>query len=296
MEGVIQICNKYNINVSIDSKPCWGIGIGDLLFLILAIKNNIIELPVYFNVCGFITTSISIINPLNALEFRIQLLKTLMDINKLDFNSIKFIIPPSPEQSSIQHFFQFNKLTDLHLACNPYNHSIKKPYIVFHTKIRMSNSYDYVSLKQVINTFGQSFCTNYTIVIIGEREPPNTVESKIHNMQSCYTELIQLKNSNTVIDLTSVNFDLLDINAYMKDISLITNADINISFGGGGSACAAIVFGRAIIHFDKLFRMTGIVFDQTILENHSICIYEDYTNMIEYIWALYGNKSILLKS
>ena len=43
--------------------------------------------------------------------------------------------------------------------------------------------------------------------------------------------------------------------------------------------------------FRILFRLSGIVFDQTVLENHNTAIYEDYNKMIEYIWARYGNRS-----
>ena len=81
---------------------------------------------------------------------------------------------------------------------------------------------------------------------------PNNSESKAHNITTIYEELLELKNNNEIIDLTSENiYDNLNFDNYIKDMAIIHNAKTNILVGHGGQFCNSIIFGNDLICYSK---------------------------------------------
>jgi hypothetical protein len=293
MDRAIKLCQQYGFNVIDMHVPCLPLGIGDLLFLLLAIRESLINTPVSLNMNILINSqqNMYFANPISSLEFRLQLLQMLMKKNNISQSDIVFNIcsNPPPHPLSNINYFDYTRLNNIHLEFDKKLVDIPKPYIVFHTKIRMDHSYDYAALMSTISVFCDSFCTNYTIVLLGEKNMPNTIEAKHHNMISCYNELSKLKKNNTVIDLATETFDIPDINQYTHDISIISEADTNILFGGGGAACSSLVFGKALIHFCIEY-LTNYPFNKISLRRNHSELYADCNQQINYIWARYGNR------
>jgi hypothetical protein len=91
MEKVIELCQKYNINI-IQNNYLYGCatGIGDILFRILCMKNNQITKNFYINLHYF-TQPYYMSEPINQLEFRIKLIHDLLKSNNIPFEKVIFI-------------------------------------------------------------------------------------------------------------------------------------------------------------------------------------------------------------
>ena len=115
----------------------------------------------------------------------------------------------------------------------------KSPYIVIHTKVR--NDYDHYQenvfnlLMKWLRENREKLLSKYQVVILGEREIENNVESRIHNIRSIYKPLIESLGRERVLDLTenqlysNGNIEILE-----RDIQIMNKADLNLFFGIGG--------------------------------------------------------------
>lgn len=138
---------------------------------------------------------------------------------------------------SIQKYFNLN-LDPEHLNCE---------YIVFHTKCRIDTD-----LTAYFNEYKikiKSFMTNYKakckIVLLGERIIEPNTETKIHQIDSLYDELVRLKSNNDVLDLTTETLsNTPDCVLFENDIKIIRNAKSNIGFGFGGNLVMVSAFAK----------------------------------------------------
>jgi hypothetical protein len=285
---MVKLCNKYGFRVVYGIVNEYVTGIGDILYSILGIKHNIIKAPIHFSLTMFLRTHKNdyYINPLNALEFRLQLISDLLDANQIPRTSVLFSM--SNRYRLIEPTIH-NKLDILNLKIpsNPlFKMPIAQPYIIIHTKMRHhSGASNYVPLINAIKLFASNFKTDYTIVLLGEKEMFKTNEVALLNIQTCYNELLPLADTNTLIDLTTQCFDLLDYKQYMNDIHIITNAVANISFGGGGSFCSAMIFGSCTYAHQNI-----VEYKPAALAAHDCHIYKEIEPMIADICVRFGNK------
>jgi hypothetical protein len=252
MEDIYKLCNKYDIIPVEDNITCLhAMGIGDILFAFILHNNNLIKTNLYFNIKYFRESSFYYINQLNALEFRLKLIKKIITDNIFDTNIYKFLLSDNTIYTQPTQYLQFIKTfklnlntSHIHLSENILSYLNDNKYIIFHTKCRFVKSTNYEYIKDIVKQFAKSLVSQYKILILGEKNPPNTDESKMHNMQTVYNELIYLKENNDILDLTNDNFDILDFDQYITDVKLIQNAEYNISFGLGGSLSTSIAFSK----------------------------------------------------
>ena len=90
MNKYLNLINKYNItlyNKYVNTNKVSTVGIGDVLLALIWLKNNIIDGPIFIN----LGMSKYFENPINAFEFRIQLINIIIKENKLNSNIIKYI-------------------------------------------------------------------------------------------------------------------------------------------------------------------------------------------------------------
>jgi hypothetical protein len=287
-DAAIQICKNYNFSIVDGIDRYYATGIGDMLYSLLGIKNNLLTAPITFGIHLFTYKNEYYINPLNALEFRLQMLTDLLEVNGLPRSTVQFSSAATPQINQPELFMSLHALRLLPPLRNlPHVNTLQlaKPYIVFHTKIRHNLSHNYTHLKAAIAAFAHIFRTDHTIVLLGEKEMLHTIEAQYHNMQTCYNELLLLSNTNTLIDLTTQCFDILNYQQYKNDVHIIANAVANISFGGGGSFCSAMTFGKCIYAYQCIAE-----YNTDVLAAHDCHIYKAVEPMIEDICVRFGNK------
>ncbi len=280
----LELCKTYNFSFVIDKLNVYATGIGDILYLLVAIKNGIIQTPVYLGLHLFTFPNEYYIAPLNALEFRLQLLRDLLPANGLPHDSICWSLNADQQVEQISCYDAFRELT-LELPLPLPLPQMTNSYIVIHTKIRHTLYRDATPLKAAIKEFASNFRTPHTIILLGEKVPLNTTETQWHNIQTCYDELAGLSSNNRVIDLTTANFDTLNYENYKNDVGLIANAVTNISFGGGGSFCTAMIFGKS-----TYAHQTVAAYNPDVLNAYDSHMYEDYNQMIADIMERFGAK------
>jgi hypothetical protein len=126
-------------------------------------------------------------------------------------------------------------------------------YIIFHTKMRHDGLMDKFNNELLLSltVFLENFKTSKTIIILGERNIGENLETQIHKTISLYDKLMLLKNNNNVIDLTNnvltcgnTNFD-----QFLLEIEIINKALCNITFGIGGPFNICKAFSENNISF-----------------------------------------------
>ena len=132
-------------------------------------------------------------------------------------------------------------------------------YIVFHTKLRHDGLIDLFNIHvfDSLIYFFNSFKTSKKILILGEKQIGENLETITTKTTSLYNYIMLLQKNNTVIDLTN---DVLtagnpDFTNFLTDIKIINNALCNITFGIGGPTFICNSFSTrniALIPFYKL--------------------------------------------
>lgn len=293
MENIVNLCNKYNINILFDdSKYGKCMGIGDILFNLLCMKNNILEKPIYINLAYFTNTD-TYANPLNQLEFRIKLIFDLLNNNEnLSINDVIFIysnnlyicqeIPYNiiDNYKLIMPFHNKNNLSDI------YNNILQNKYIIFHTKCRHNATENYSELKLKCLEFSNNFKCKYNIVIMGEQTFPITYEIN-HQITTVYNQLLPLNNNNCVFDITKNEiYNNLDYDDYINDVALISNAQYNICLGQGGQLCSSIVFGNNTIFY---YKINNINLNDDLLQKNNHIHFTNLDVMFDYITNIIQN-------
>lgn len=254
MDRVLQLCKKYNIKPQdADNVVCGATGIGDILFRMLAIKNNLITEPFYINLNNF-TKSYYKMDPINQLEFRIQLILDIIKYNNIDYRMIQFVFS---NNSHIDDNIPYHLIETFNLKIDDTRknkvNNITEEYIIFHTKCRHNSHENYSILKSKIKQFCINNKSKYKIIIMGERIFPDTEEVEWHGITTVYNELLELKNNNNIVDKSIENiYSNLDYNNYKDDIELIQKAKYNICFGLGGQLCTSTIFGKSTIVYCKV--------------------------------------------
>jgi hypothetical protein len=276
MDKVIEICEKYNVNIEpfLSDIVCDAMGIGDILLHLVCIKNKLLSIPFYINLSYF-TQPYYNMEPINQLEFRIKLIKDVIRYNEIPEEMVVFIfsinsyINESMPYNLIENYnlkFDINETIDIKDAIG-YNE-----YIIFHTKCRHTINENYLFFKEKYKQFCGTHKSKYKIIIMGERIFPHTEEVDIHGITTIYSELLELKKHNDIIDNSiEIIYSNLNYDNYKNDINLIKNAKYNICFGLGGQLCTSVVFGKSTIvycGFNQIlntinFKKNNFYFDNT---------------------------------
>ena len=267
------IDKEYNIE-------CIAIGIGDILFKLLNLQENLVTKPVFINLDIFQSgyyknnnnseKNVWLDNPYNNFIFRIELLNDIIK-NSSYFEKKDFIFVITDFNAIIlsktNTEFNFTKIINYKLLVNDnfytnntINNSIQQfiqqPFIIFHTKLRLNKNYNYDTIKTQLNMFFSGLKVNkFNIILLGEQKFKNNTESNIHGgITTIYQELLKLHNfnSNKILDLTKETiYNELNYDEYKNDIYLINKAEYNICYGQGGQLCSSLLFGKTIF-FDPI--------------------------------------------
>ena len=159
-------------------------------------------------------------------------------------------------------------------------------YIIFHTKMRHDELIDKFNNEMLssLTTFLENFKTSKTIILLGEREIGQNLETKQHKTLSLYNKLLLLKNNNDVIDLTN---DVLtcgnpDFNQFLLEIEIINKALCNITFGIGGPLLICKAFSEKNISFIPFYDISPHKksIDNIMIINSLVKTIEDLDNRI----------------
>jgi len=131
---------------------------------------------------------------------------------------------------------------------------IDQPYIVFHTKFRENSSKMSLEFQKnklpILCDYWSRFKTKYLIIIIGDRKIEQNYEAQYHKVISLYEQLLLLKNNNKVLDLTEeFLYSGQDNDGFLRDVGIIKDADVNITFGLGGNFCLSKFLSKKMIGF-----------------------------------------------
>ena len=225
------------------------LGIGDILFASMLYHNNLISAPIYINLNIFNPTNeLGFPNPLNALEFRLNLIKIIHphdyhEVFKLvDDEKLNNTMDTNVDRASYLTTFKL-EIPEFHKQLTTFDIKLPDKYIVFHTKCRFTQGFNYTDLKNHMKEFCRNYKTDYKIILLGERIFSETWEARIHGITTIYNELKELESNNDVLDLTKEDiYNSLDIKNYMHDVNILKHATYNIHVGHGGQLCASLYF------------------------------------------------------
>jgi hypothetical protein len=272
-------------NIIVDPSKITALGIGDILNSLVLLKNNIIQPPIYINLF-FFKDNTWYSNPQNFLDFRLKLIEYMCINNNIDLNNIKLLDFDNANSNNYvnQHLQEIPKINNWNLKIilntpnNNINSFLNNEYIIFHTKCRFIQSFDYETFKSNISAFYNTYKTKYTIVLLGEKEIQCSECEKIHGITTIYNELTNLKKNNTVIDLTIDNiYKELNFDNYLNDMVIINKAKYNILVGIGGPFVNSLVFGKNTI----TYLTQNILNDYVVTQNENIITEIDYNLFIK---------------
>jgi len=228
------------------------LGIGDLLFIKMKQISNNLDIN-----CININNDL-ILQYCENYDIKIYFITNLI---KLLFPNTKFYINNNPcdfrifDNYLLQKTYIYNDInTNIINVKNKYS-----DYIVFHTKMRYDGLIDKFTneILPELNIFLENFKTSKKIIILGERQIGQNLETIIHKTISLYNNLLLLNKNNAIIDLTD---DVLtcgnpDFNKFLLDIEIINKAVCNITFGLGGSFNICKAFSENNISFIPFYHM-----------------------------------------
>lgn len=269
-DTILELLKKYKLNYICNGRTdikFYGFGLGDLLFSIVCLQNKLITSPILLSLDFYCkdsfrhreTNEITIWNNdyYKSLEFKLKLLSDICE-NSENLKREDFIFISN--NNNIVYSDQFNLIHPYKMITNYKiqisdkffnNINSNSNYIVFHTKLRLNRQHDYNNIKQTLKYLFSNLKIKKSdkIYLLGEREFKINYEANLHNIQTIYSELLELHKNNDVVDLTIPEiYNSLDYETYKKDISLISKAKWNIVLGQGGHLCSSLTFGNCIFY------------------------------------------------
>lgn len=229
------------------------LGIGDLLIVKMKqISNNLtidcinINKDLILRFCENYDIKINFIEKFISLLF--DNIRICINNNKIDFNIF--------DNYTITNTYIYNYMNHTLITYkNEYS-----DYIIFHTKMRHDGLIDKFNneLLSSLTIFLENFKTSKQIIILGERNIGQNLETTMHKTITLYEKLLLLKKNNNVIDLTN---DVLtcgnpDFNQFLLEIEMINKALCNISFGIGGPLLICKAFSENNISFIPFYNIS----------------------------------------
>ena len=280
--------NNYQYIVDYDNKSniiYIAVGIGDILFKLVNLQEDLVSKPIYINLDIFQSgyfkynklsePKLWFNNPYNNFIFRINLLNDIVE-NSIYFEKKDFIFVINNTEVTINNIsteFNYKKIKKFNLSVNDkfYTNNIlinsvqylkdtiqrfvKTPFIIFHSKLRLSPNYDCKQIKEHLHMFFSGLkIKKYNIILLGEQKIKPTLETDYNGITTIYPELLKLYNynSNKILDLTKEYiYSDLNYDEYKNDICLMHQAKYNICYGQGGQLCSSLLFGKCIF-FDPI--------------------------------------------
>lgn len=262
-EPLIEIVQSHGFDVTPTTSPSnydkslyTALGIGDLLLAFTILSNKLIEPPLIIDANVFVGNR-HYADPLNALNFRLQLISKLIKDNNIPKENV--IITFQTKNYLEQHIEQIslidNGMWNLAFKSIAADHDlIKSDYIVFHTKLRFVRGYNYADIRNRLAQLFANLKTNKKCIILGEQEMPDGHEVQHHGIGTIHKELQLLKTNNEVVDMSTPKIlESLDFERYCSFVDIIRNAKHNVVIGYGGqlSTCLCLSANNTICYIDK---------------------------------------------
>ena len=169
-QTIVNLITKHNLSFTTPDVPLPSVkhGISDLLLYSLCMKNNPKLTSISINIAIFLDNIYSIEQVEHFIISRIHLLSKLFSKNQ-----ISFFFNPSVllyDHSENKDIIDFTKLQPFfNLSYIPI---LQQPYVVFHTKCRFTNDFNYTWLKLAIYEFVKQLRSKYIVILLGERFIP----------------------------------------------------------------------------------------------------------------------------
>jgi FkbM family methyltransferase len=248
--GKLSVNNIYVKKSSIS----YTIGIGDLIIL----KEYCLKTGNNFDIIEVNKKLLNCRADIKYIEFFKQL------ANKL-FDNCEVIVKDNCENVNgalIRNNLDIYYLYDLYKFEHPYTEITTSPYIIFHTRFRLSTEQSVNLFKREQNkliNFFKNFKTKYTIIIMGEKEIEENLETKGSIFfYSLYNIFSNMFKNNTIIDLTSNSLSSSNtIENFDKELHIINKAFKNITFGEGGNYVICCSFSKNNLSYINLDNHTG---------------------------------------
>jgi hypothetical protein len=231
------------------------LGIGDLLIVkMLEISNNLKISNININSDIIRAYSENYEQKIKFITKLIEFLfpNTTYCINNNNTDYINMINAYKITNSYVYNHIDNNKQKN---AQNSYS-----DYIIFHTKMRHDTLMDKFNneMLQELNTFLSKFASTKKILILGERNIGQNLETIIHKTISLYKNLLLLKNNNDIIDLThdTLTCGNPDFEKFVSEIELINKSLCNITFGIGGPFNICKAFSKKNISYIPFYEIT----------------------------------------
>jgi hypothetical protein len=257
------------------------LGIGDLLIIKMKqISNNLNIVCININRNLLLTYcenyELKIYSVTNLIKFLFPNTTIYVNNNPCDFNIFDNY---SLKKTYLYHCINENIMNNIK---NEYS-----DYIVFHTKMRHDGLIDKFTNEILpgLNIFFENLKTSKKIIILGERNIGQNLETKIHKTISLYNNLLLLNKNNDIIDLSN---DILtcgnpDFNKFLLEIEIINKSLCNITFGIGGPFNICKAFSKNNVSFIPFYHLSPFknnlelynAIDNTIVQN-----IEDLNNRI----------------
>ena len=213
----------------------------------------------------------------------------ITNLIKLLFPNTKFYINNNPCDFHIFDNYSLNK-TYIYNFINNNIINVKNEYsdyIVFHTKMRHDCLIDKFTneILSMLNIFVKNFKTSKKIIILGEKNIGENLETITHKTISLYKNLLLLNKNNDIIDLTN---DVLtcgnpNFNNFLLDIEIINKSLCNITFGIGGPFIICKAFSEnniSFIPFKHLSPYQNTLNNMLSINNSLVENIEDLNNRI----------------
>ena len=213
---------------------CYTFGIGDIIILKeFCLETNFNLKKIFINK----STLSYRLNGMNYFIFIKSLVEKLFDnCEVLLVNNMKIV-----DGSIIRKNFKIKNLYKEYNFKFKYNNCFfnKEPYVIFHTKCRLSTDLSlkfFISQIPKLALFFENFKSKFKIILMGEKEIEQNKEAIALKIKSVYNILLKLKNNNDVMDLTSnMLCSSNSIYNFENEMHIINKASYNITFGEGGN-------------------------------------------------------------
>lgn len=260
-------------------------GIGDILLLKLLHNNGVVEIK--DNIVIGLDMIKKYRDPVTYLEY-MNFISKLGGFLWPENPSIFKFVEGNLESFSIQNDFDkmdWDHLKNFNLSSYfPKLDVIEGKYYVFNTKMRFVNGIEKEtdSIKAKLREICSKIKLQYPIVLLGEKELGSNLEVKIHEMKTCYEELLLLKENNTVIDLTedSTLTNSPNIDLFIRDVNILKNCVKAVNIGYGGNFCMSLVFAPACVNYVKFI---GYPFSRFRNHNQAVFEYDSLENFFSLI-------------
>ena len=162
-----------------------------------------------------------------------------------------------------------------------YNIELREKYITINTKCYGTylDNWNILYKDKIINLLNNY---NYNIILLGDNKYLDNNEYKIHNNNRIKIHVMynDLKLLNNIIDYTFQEYyDIIDINILKRNIYILNNSILNITFSSGGTNILSKLSGNTVSFSDEIDEWMNEYYENIDNFNHFYNFDEFYNNL-----------------